>query len=327
MPRIEYEQKRFRQATLDVISTATKIMREYAEQGFDLTLRQLYYQFVARDLLANSDKEYKRLGSYISQGRLAGLVDWDSIVDRTRELRGLPHWSSPASIVRVCARTFNYDKWKPQAVRPEVWIEKDALVGVLEGVCNELDIDYFSCRGYTSQSAMWRAAQRLLGYEKKGQRTVIFHLGDHDPSGIDMTRDIRTRLATFGSKVRVERIALNMDQIEEHEPPPNPAKLTDTRAADYIAEYGDESWELDALDPNTITTLIRNEVVGVRDHRKWEIEVAREKEARGEIQEIADNWHDVLTAWEQEQARRSEEEFFDEDEEEGDEEDDEEDDE
>lgn len=320
MPHIVYEPKNFRKATMAVIVTANRIMLEYAEQGFDLTLRQLYYQFVARGLIANSDKEYKKLGSYISDARLAGLVDWNSIVDRTRTLRKAAHWRSPSSIVSACAEQFNYDKWETQQVRPEVWIEKDALVGVLEDVCTDLDVSYFSCRGYTSQSAMWRAARRLLGYEEKGQRTMIFHLGDHDPSGIDMTRDIRDRLRTFGSNVLVTRLALNMDQIQEYEPPPNPAKLSDSRASDYIAEYGNESWELDALDPNTITTLIRNAVVEVRDQRKWDIEVIREREAREQLQEIADNWNDVIVTWEQEQARRSEEEFFEEGEDEGDEE-------
>lgn len=81
------------------------------------------------------------------------------------------------------------------------------------------------------------------------ERRVILHLGDHDPSGIDMTRDISDRLELFGADVEVKRIALNWDQIDEFTPPPNPAKLSDSRAGAYIAEYGDESWELDALEP------------------------------------------------------------------------------
>lgn len=295
MPRRCYEQKNFRAATLTLIETANQIVNEYAAQGFDLTLRQLYYQFVARGLLPNTDKQYKRLGSAVSDARLAGLIDWNRIVDRTRTVRGLAHWRSPSEIVEACAEQYRIDKWTLQPVRPEVWIEKDALVGVLVDVCNALDISYFSCRGYTSQSAMWRAAQRLIGYEARGQETVVFHLGDHDPSGIDMTRDIRDRLALFGSSARVERIALNMDQVRRYSPPPNPAKLTDSRASDYVAEYGHESWELDALEPATITSLIRSSVENVRDASAWLEAVEDERTQRAELQAVSDYWDDVTT--------------------------------
>jgi hypothetical protein len=297
MPFLTYEPKRFRASTLEVIDTAVEIISEYSAQGFDLTLRQLYYQFVARGLLANDNKEYKRLGGYISDARMAGLVDWSSIVDRTRTLRRNSHWSSPGEIVETCAYSFQYDKWKPQPYRPEVWIEKDALVGVLESVCSGLDVSYFSCRGYSSQSAMWRAARRLVSYETNGQMTVVFHLGDHDPSGIDMTRDIRARLRTFGANTRVERLALNMGQVEEHGPPPNPAKMSDTRAADYIRDYGTESWELDALDPRTISDLIRKAVIRERDGQLWNEETERESAARQQLREVSDNWDEVVSMW------------------------------
>ena len=89
MPKITYKEYRLKQASLDIINQANQIIREYSAQGFDLTLRQLYYQFVSRDLIPNSQREYKRLGSIINKGRLAGLVDWNAIVDRTRNLRGL----------------------------------------------------------------------------------------------------------------------------------------------------------------------------------------------------------------------------------------------
>ena len=158
---------------------------EYAAQGYDLTLRQLYYQFVSRDLLPNRQSEYKRLGDIINDARLAGLVDWEAIVDRTRNIRALSHWSDPASIVKAAANSFAVDKWADQPKRVEVWIEKDALVGVFEPVCEELDVPLFSCRGYTSQSEVWGAAQRLEKYLMADQEVVILHIGDHDPSGLD----------------------------------------------------------------------------------------------------------------------------------------------
>jgi len=266
MPKIKYQDFNFRPATLALIKTANEIIREYQAQGFDLTLRQLYYQFVSRDIIPNTMQSYKNLGSVVNDGRLAGMIDWNAIVDRTRELRSLSHFGSPSDIVSACSNQFNIDKWATQEYRPEVWIEKDALAGVFQRVCEELDVPLFSCRGYTSQSEMWVGAQRLLRYRKHKQKPVIFHFGDHDPSGKDMSRDITDRLQLFtGKALHFERLALNMDQVEKYGPPPNPAKITDSRANAYIAEFGGESWELDALEPSVLAALVRNAIEGVTD--------------------------------------------------------------
>jgi len=294
MPKIAYIDKRFRSATLEVIDTANGIITEYSAQGYDLTLRQLYYQMVSRDIIPNSQKEYDKLGRTISDARMAGLIDWDAIVDRTRGLKGNSHWTSPQSIMNSVARGYRIDKWKEQPNRVEVWIEKDALVGVISGICQQLDIDYFSCRGYTSQSEMWTAGQRLERYIKAGQRPVILHLGDHDPSGIDMTRDVTDRLALFMGGTKVQRIALNYDQVEQYSPPPNPAKTTDTRAADYIELHGHSSWELDALDPATISQLIEGTVIQFRDDGLWNAAAKREAEQKELLEQASNDWDDVV---------------------------------
>ncbi len=293
MPKIKYQDLVFQAKSKKVIDQANEIIEEYRLQGFDLTLRQLYYQFVSRDLLKNSQKEYKRLGSIINDARLAGLVDWDAITDRTRNLRSLGHWDSPKDIIDSCVRSYRIDKWEGQPYRPEVWIEKDALVGVLESVCPELDVPYFSCRGYTSQSEMWSAAGRLKAHARDGQQAIIFHLGDHDPSGLDMSRDIEERLKLFGAEVEFHRIALNMDQVEEYSPPPNPAKMTDSRIDAYFKKYGNESWELDALDPNTITDLIRKNIEEIRHERKWMEAEEQENEGRRLLTQVKVNWDKI----------------------------------
>jgi hypothetical protein len=174
-----------------------------------------------------------------------------------------------------------------------VWIEKEALAGVFERVCDELRVPFFACRGYTSQSEMWAAAQRLRRHSKGGQTPIIFHFGDHDPSGIDMTRDIIDRLRLFMGGLKVERLALNMDQVDEYQPPPNPAKVTDSRADAYIARFGGESWELDALDPNALATLVRNALNGIRDETLWEESGQGEAEARRQLQAAAERWDDI----------------------------------
>ena len=293
MPKICYIDKNFSEKNQAVIDTANSIIEEYALQGFDLTVRQLYYQFVARDLVENTLQSYKRLGSIINDARLAGQIDWDSIDDRTRFLRDLTHWESPQEILRNSADGYMIDRWQRQGWKPEVWIEKDALIGVISGVCEELDVPYFSCRGYSSQSKMWRAAMRLKYYSRVcGQTPIIFHLGDHDPSGKDMTRDIIDRLTMFSGDQKVDRLALNMDQIEQYTPPPNPAKLSDSRAAVYIAEFGYDSWELDALEPTVIAELIREAVLQIRDEDQWQEAIDEEDEAKERLSKIADDWEE-----------------------------------
>lgn len=276
--KIEYKCKRFRDNSLRLIDIANEIIEEYQEQGFSLTLRQLYYQFVARDFISNTQKSYKNLGSLVNDGRLAGMIDWLAIEDRTRNLKSNSHWDSPADLIEACENQFAYDKWADQPYFPEIWIEKEALIGVIENICNELDVPYFACRGYSSQSEQWRAGIRFEKAIDRGQQPIIFHLGDHDPSGIDMTRDNEDRLDMFtrNDDVEIRRLALNYDQVEEQKPPPNPVKLTDSRCGGYIRKFGRESWELDALNPQMIAKLIETAVLEIRDDDLWNEKLSEE---------------------------------------------------
>lgn len=295
MPKICYTPCNFRAATRTMIDAANKIITEYAAAGYDLTLRQLYYQFVSRDLLGNTQANYKKLGSIINDARLAGLIDWNSITDRTRGVESITTWGDPSQIVSACAEQFKLDKWINQPFRPEVWIEKEALAGVFERICTEMRISYLSCRGYTSQSEMWRAAQRLKGFRRAGQTPIILHFGDHDPSGIDMSRDIADRLKLFmdGQPIKFERMALNMDQVDEYNPPPNPAKDTDVRFQSYSDTYGDESWELDALDPSVLAELVRTKVEDLLDKDLWEEKGLEEQAAKDKLVYVSDNWEEL----------------------------------
>jgi len=293
MPYISYRPKNFSRASLETIEDAERIIADYRAQGYRLTLRQLYYQFVSRDLIPNAVAEYNRLGRLVSDARLAGLIDWDAIEDRTRNLASLSHWSSPADIVDSVSRQFRVDRWATQPYRIEVWIEKEALAGVFERVCRELDVPFLCCRGYTSQSEMWAAAQRLIEYSDSGQECVILHFGDHDPSGIDMTRDIIDRLELFEADVELDRLALNMDQVDEYSPPPNPAKTTDARFKTYLRTYGASSWELDALEPQVLADLVRSAVMELVDDEAWQESEDEIAEGRRLLSECADRWSDV----------------------------------
>jgi hypothetical protein len=304
--KIRYVERRFKPSSLAVIEVVNGIVEVYRADGYVLTVRQLYYQFVARDLFPddrtwswtgsrwvrdpggtkNADPNYKWLSSMINDGRLAGLIDWEAIEDRTRGVDSRATWDTPGAIIGACARSYAVDPWGNQDVYVELWVEKEALVGVFERVCRDHRVPWLACRGYVSQSEMWRAATER--FEPSGRRNVILHFGDHDPSGIDMTRDIGDRLRTFGADVEVDRVALNFDQVEAYAPPPNPAKATDARFEAYRERFGDESWELDALEPATLVELVEDRLCWLRDDERWEEDLAREADDRAQLERIAE---------------------------------------
>jgi len=280
--------KNFQDATLHLITLIKGILGEYASLGFDLSVRQVFYQLVARGHLPNTESAYGKVISTISEGRLAGLIDWDMIVDRGRHTIFAAHWDDPSEILDAAAESFRIDKWENQPRHIEVMVEKQALEGVLAPVCRDLDVRFTSNKGYSSQSMMYRVGRRLKYKIFEDKEIWVLYLGDHDPSGLDMDRDILDRLSMFsGGRLEVKRLALLMEQIEELNPPENPAKLSDSRAAGYIAEFGDSSWELDAIDPVELARLVTDAVTSLRDDDLWEDALTREEEMRNQLKSLA----------------------------------------
>lgn len=305
MPKIAYRDPlKMMPSTLRTIAQANEIAAEYGRQGFSLTLRQLYYRFVARDLIPNTMRSYKNLGTAINTARYAGLFDWSWITDRTRNATGGDTGYTPGHPEEVInPDVYHVTQWEGQTERVEVWVEKDALIDVVQRGAGGLRATTFSCRGYTSSSEIWAAAQRIEGYldDPAVEHVTVLHLGDHDPSGIDMTRDIGARVKEFlsgdgyfESDVDIKRIALNMDQIEQYQPPPNPAKETDSRFAGYTELYGDESWELDALEPNVLVSLIRGEIRPLIDEEKWDARRTIAAEGQATLKAVHDNYDEII---------------------------------
>lgn len=289
--REAFEERNLEKSTLVLIGAAAKVLEEYAEQGFVLTVRQLFYQFVSRGWIENTQRAYGRVVNAVGKGRLCGYLDWELIEDRARETVYGAHWNDPAEIVDAAAQWFRIDKWEDQPNHVEVMIEKDALAGVLEPVCQELDLRFTANRGYGSLSLMYRVGKRLDRMAQDGKTVHVLYLGDHDPSGLDMDRDIGDRLSMFsGVSLDPRRLALTMEQVEEYDPPENPAKLTDSRAQGYILSYGYSSWELDALEPSVLAALVRSAVADLRDDDLWRAAVERESQMRQELQEFADEY-------------------------------------
>lgn len=304
-----YKGCRFTDESLAYIEAANVVINDFVAQGFRLTLRQLYYQFVARDLFRqhyrydtskskwvrdpngtiNAEPNYDMLGNLINNARLAGLIDWDALEDRTRAFVRRSRWESGRHILQTCVDAFHMDMWSDQPCRLFVIVEKEALVGVCDRTCREFDVPLLAAKGYPSVSVLREfVVEDILPALSSQQHIAVIHLGDHDPSGIDMTRDLRDRIELFceGGSIELVRIALNMPQIEALKPPPNPAKTTDSRFIEYRRLYGDESWELDALQPSYLANLLETEIDKYRDVKLWDARAKTIEDTRAKLARV-----------------------------------------
>jgi hypothetical protein len=256
------------------------IIEEYLAEGYRLTLRQLYYQLVSRDIIPNNAKEYGKISTLLKEGRMAGRVDWEAIEDRVRTPH-IPYYVSGINdAIKDTIDQYRLDRMKDQDIYIEVWTEKDALSGILTRVTDEYHIRLVVNRGYSSCSAMYEAYERFNNAKSYNKNGYILYLGDHDPSGLDMLRDIRERLEEFRlgeDDVEIQPIALTQKQIDKYNPPPNPAKEADPRAMWYIRNYGNTSWEVDALNPRVLTRLITAAIEKLIDRDKFNALIEQEE--------------------------------------------------
>ena len=282
--------------TRGLIDQADDIINEYDALGYILTVRQLYYQFVARGIIENSERSYKNLARVFVRARMAGMLSWSSIEDRNRQHNGYWYDEDEMNALKDLPRYVRFDRWERQEYYIEVWVEKEALGNVVTRACEPYLVPHMACKGYLSASEAWRAGRRFKDKIEEGKECILIHLGDHDPSGIDMTRDNGDRLNLFTNypgSVEVTRLALNMDQVEEYQPPPNPTKITDSRAKEYIKRFGQTSWELDALDPSVLESKIKREIDKYIDKDVWDAVAEEEKEKKDMLERIYQNWDEI----------------------------------
>lgn len=321
---------------LDVINS---IIKEYQAQSYVLTLRQLYYQLVSRDVVPNVPAEYNKLSRLLKEGRMAGIVDWEAIEDRLRRPKAPASWDSPKEILESAERSFEMPRMRGQDNYIEVWVEKDALSGVLSRVTSKYHIPILVNRGYSSASAMYDSYRRFKSALENGQDVHLLYLGDYDPSGLDMIRDITERTHEFflgnaynmvrnieaweieegedaelfneyprkevlddggefdvhraqvitkleGGAFTVHPIALTLAQIKKYNPPPNPAKRTDPRSADFIRTKGATSWEVDALKPEVLHQLLVDNIERLVDMEQYEEMLKEEKKQKGILKNL-----------------------------------------
>lgn len=315
MSKIFYEGKSFTPAAMGVVRAADRICAQYANQGLRLSLRQLYYRFIATDAFPdtryftdgkvdpgntsgrgtkNCQQNYKWLGNLVADARVAGLIDWSHIEDRGRAASGGDDgYGNPERAIRIIEQAYHITHWDGQPEHVQVWVEKDALSEVIRQACDPWDVSYTACKGSPSHSLVHDAARQLINYENRGIATRILYLGDHDPTGIDIPRDIQERLRLFRSDCKVERIALTMEQVEQYDPPPNYAKESDSRFNDYVEQYGTDCWELDALEPQVLVDLVDSHIRQHVDEDLRQERLDQEDRDRRILTATTDNWDAV----------------------------------
>jgi len=345
-----------RDGSLQIVDTVNRILNDYRRQGYSLTVRQIYYQMISKDLFPdswidiaynrkknlpdntkNTEKSYDKLQGIIGDARMAGYIDWNMIVDRTRDRVSNNHFTSPSQVIDSSSYWYTTDHWRGQSWHIEVMVEKQALEGILIPVCRKLDVGFSSNKGYGSLSALYDIGVNLRRQMDLGKNILVIYFGDHDPSGLDMSRDIEDRLKVFSKydfyapnadplteekkfkqalrsknpksyrrfrnsqysplQFKVERAALNMDQVIELGLPPNPAKTTDTRCAKYIAEFGENSYELDAIEPAPLVSLVENIVLRYRDEKEYKKVLLEEEIERKAIRDFSKKWEEFRATW------------------------------
>ena len=301
MAKIKFRNMHMSKANKERLEIINGIIEEYQADGYVLTLRQLYYQLVTRDVIPNKQTEYSKLSTLLKEGRMAGIVDWDAIEDRLRKPSKPASFDSPEDILNAAINQYALPRQEGQNTYVEVWVEKDALSGVLKRVTEKYHVPILVNRGYSSASAMFDSYQRFKRAYNNNQTIKILYLGDYDPSGLDMIRDIRDRIiefamGDFGWEYKEESmndfgfsvtpIALTREQIDQYNPPPNPAKVTDPRAKDFIKTLGKTSWEVDALRPEVLNQLLDDAIKENIDESVFEEIVSREESDKEKLRSL-----------------------------------------
>ena len=274
----KFRDVRFRGDTQVYLANILEIINKYQKMGYRMTLRQLYYQLVAAGMVENKTKEYDKLSRNLTNARMGGYVDWQAIEDRVRIPIMHAEFENIAELVEAACASYRLPRWRDQDYYIELWTEKDAISSILKPLAMEYHIHLIVNRGYSSASAMYDASYRFRTPEAEDKHCTILYLGDFDPSGLDMDRDIKSRLYEFGVEVDYIRIGLTWEQIQEHKPPLNPAKLQDPRAGNYVAQYGESSWEVDALPPEVLHEIVDNAITERMDEDKYQAWIEKEEE-------------------------------------------------
>jgi hypothetical protein len=274
--------KRNRQTNAE-IEAVREAAREELAAGHPMTLRQVHYRLVSRDNIVhpNTISAYNTLGGWLRDDRLSGLVPWEWMEDRLRVAKGWAMWEDPAEFLHSVRDDYARNPWQGQSHYVEVWCEKDALSGIFSDALSRYGVTLNIGRGYDGWSSIKRAADRYYWRKDEGIDTTVLYFGDFDPSGEDMHRSLMERFATLGVYPEVPKVALTHEDAQVL--PGDVTKADDSRAAAFVAKYGDLAVELDALPVGDLRSRIQR---GVEEWMDMEALAENDRIERRQRQEL-----------------------------------------
>lgn len=275
----------------EVVSAVNKIQAEY---DFPLTVRQIHYRLVSIKLIPNTQSAYKGLDHQLVKARENGEVDDTRIEDRARQvLEAKKGYEDSDQFVdtmkywfKSLGEQYKANLWDGQRSFVEVWVEKDALSALIHQAVEPYRVSVCPCRGYSSYTYIKRGA--IDGrFSEVDKPIILLYLGDHDPSGLQMTEDLENRFAKYGESLNItaKRIALSIDQVRKYKLLPNPTKKADSRSSAYVSEFGDECWELDAVEPRELQRIVKHAIEDEIDMQTWKHSLEQEEADRAELME------------------------------------------
>lgn len=240
------------QKSIERLEVALEVLRE----NRPMTVRQVYYQLVSRQVVKNKKTMYQAVSDLLVDARKEGLVPWEWIEDRLRQPREVSMWFDLSDFANTMKRVYRRDIWLTQNHLVECWLEKDALSGIFEDVLDYYGVTLNVGRGYDGWDSIHNAAERW----RNGRDVTVLYFGDFDPSGEDMHRSLIERLEFFDCYPEIIKCALTPDDIDRYNLPPDFAKRSDSRSKKFIRKHGDISVELDALPVDVLRRRIVAEV-------------------------------------------------------------------
>jgi hypothetical protein len=259
-----------------------------AKAAQPITGRGVGYKLFSCRLIPSMDRpEMQRVYRLLKEARERGMIPWDWIVDETRELERCSSWNDPAAFVRAVSRSYRRDFWNQQPVRVEVWSEKGTVRGVLAPILDKYGVGFRVLHGFSGATTIHDVAE-----DDDGRPLIVLYVGDYDPSGMNMSEhDLPGRLAEYGGDhVSLKRIALRREHTADLPSFPASDKAKDPRYKWFVRHFGNQCWELDALDPNDLRRLVEEAILDEIEPIAWERCAVVEAAERDSLRGVLDSW-------------------------------------
>jgi 5S rRNA maturation endonuclease (ribonuclease M5) len=276
---------KYQTKTKEILGLIRKLITQH--RGRKLTLRQVFYQLVAKKIIPNNLRAYKNLSYLIAKARKNGDIPWDVIRNHTRFVIKENSWPNFKDFTKKIEKIYHKSKLANQRNYIEIWIEKDSLREWFEPITKEFDVPLIICRGYPSITTLYEASKRL----KEIQKPIhILYFGDFDPSGEDIFRTIKEKLIKdFGvnrRKLHIKKVALTLKDIKKYKLPPAPTKSTDSRSGKFVKKYGDFAVELEALPVRVLEQKIKRSIKSLLNWKQFQKDLKKEKQETKKLRKL-----------------------------------------